>query len=237
MYQGRTFLAIIPARSGSKGLPDKNIKELCGKPLLAWSIEAARKSKYLDEIVVSTDSQRYAEIAKYYGANVPFLRPSEFAADESSRKEVIMHCLEYYRDNNMTFDYIVLLEPTSPLRTAEDVDSAIEQLIANVNAEAIVGVSKLESFHPAFLIKLNNHFLEFTANNQPSTVLRRQELEEYYFYEGSLYISEVDKYIAKEFYHDKTLGYVVPRWKALEIDEIEDFIMVEALMIFKDYIK
>lgn len=238
MYKGKSFIAIIPARSGSKGLADKNIKELYGKPLIAWSIKTALECEYIDEVVVSTDSQQYADISKQYGANVPFIRPSEFATDTASRKDVIEHTINFYKQNGKDFDYIVFLEPTSPLRTINDLKIAIQQLVDNKNsAESIVGVSELESFHPAFLIKLQNGFLKFLDNNQQSKVLRRQELETYYFYEGSLYISEIEKYFEKEFYHNKTLGYIVPRWKSLEIDEIEDFIMIEALMKYKGYIK
>jgi N-acylneuraminate cytidylyltransferase/CMP-N,N'-diacetyllegionaminic acid synthase len=236
MYKNKSFIAIIPARSGSKGLPDKNIKDLLGKPLLSWSVDVALECKYIDEVIVSTDSVHYAEIAKSYGANVPFIRPAEFATDTASRKDVIKHALDFFTAQGKSFDYVVFLEPTSPLRTVDDLNAAIVELIDNHNgAEAIVGVSMLESFHPAFLIKLKNGFLDFLEDAQKSTVLRRQDLEKFYFYEGSLYISEVDKYLQKEFYHDKTLGYVVPRWKSLEIDEIEDFIMIEALMKYKGY--
>lgn len=238
MYKDKKFIAIIPARSGSKGLPDKNIKILNGKPLIAWSIETALECKYIDEVVVSTDSQKYAGISKEYGANVPFIRPVEYATDTASRKEVIEHTINFYKQNGKKFDYIVFLEPTSPLRTVDDLNIAIEQLMENKNgAESIVGVCELESFHPAFLIKLQNGFLEFLDSNQQSKVLRRQDLETFYFYEGSLYISDVDKYLQKEFYHNKTIGYVVPRWKSLEIDEIEDFIMIEAIMKYKGYIQ
>ena len=98
MYQGYTFLAIIPARSGSKGLPDKNIKHLCGKPLLAWSIESALDSQYIDEVVVSTDSSIYADIAKSYGANVPFLRPKSLSSDTTTTFDVLEHCIKFYKN-------------------------------------------------------------------------------------------------------------------------------------------
>ncbi len=236
MYKNKSFIAIIPARSGSKGLPDKNIKHLCGKPLLSWSIEVALQSKYIDEVVVSTDSEEYATIAKSYGSNVPFIRPSEFATDIASRKDVIKHTLDFYKQEGKEFDYIIFLEPTSPLRTVDDINNAIKQLIESKDkAQSIVGVSELESFHPAFLINLNKGFLEFLNSNQKSTVLRRQDLETFYFYEGSLYISEVDSYLKKEFYHDGTLGYIVPKWKSVEIDDIEDFVMVESIMKYKGY--
>jgi CMP-N,N'-diacetyllegionaminic acid synthase len=232
MYQNKTFLAIIPARSGSKGLVDKNIKIINSKPLMAWSIEAGLKSKYIDRLIVSTDSEKYAKIAKNFGAEVPFIRPAEISTDKSSRIDVIRHSLEEVGES---YDYIVFLEPTSPLTTERDIDAAIEQLFLEKNAEAIVGVSLSEAAHPNFLVELNNGFLGFISKDQKSSVVRRQDLEDFYFYDGSLYISEVDKYLKKEFYHEKTLGYVTSKWKSLEIDDIYDFVMVGAIMQYKGY--
>jgi N-acylneuraminate cytidylyltransferase/CMP-N,N'-diacetyllegionaminic acid synthase len=235
MHNNKTFLAIIPARSGSKGLPDKNIKIINGKPLIAWSIEAGLKSKYIDRLIVSTDSEKYAEIAKDFGAEVPFIRPDKISTDESSRKDVIKHSLDFFKNKNELYDYIVLLEPTSPLTTETDIDTGIEKLLLDKSAESIVGVSLSEVSHPDFLVNLKNGFLNFINENQKSSVIRRQDLENLYFYDGTLYISEVDKYLEKEFYHEKTLGYVTPKWKSLEIDDMYDFIMVEAIMQYKGY--
>ena len=235
MYKNKTFLAIVPARSGSKGLSDKNIKNINGKPLMAWSIEAGLKSKYVDRLIVSTDSEKYAEIAKDFGAEVPFIRPDNISTDVSSRKDVIKHALDFFRRKNKLYDYIVFLEPTSPLTTETDIDTSIEKLLLDKSAESIVGVSLSEVSHPDFLINLKNGFLNFIYENQKSSVIRRQDLEDLYFYDGTLYISEVDKYLEKEFYHEKTLGYVTPKWKSLEIDDMYDFIMVEAIMQYKGY--
>jgi len=235
MHNNKTFLAIIPARSGSKGLPDKNIKSINGKPLMAWSIEAGLKSKYIDRLIVSTDSEKYAEIAKDFGAEVPFIRPGKISTDVSSRQDVIKHALDFFRRKNKLYDYIVFLEPTSPLTTETDIDKSIEKLLLHKSAESIVGVSLSEVYHPDFLVNLKNGFLNFINENQKSSVIRRQDLEDLYFYDGTLYISEVDKYLEKEFYHEKTLGYVTPKWKSLEIDDMYDFIMVEAIMQHKGY--
>ncbi len=235
MYNNKTFLVIILARSGSKGLPGKNIKNINGKPLVVWSIEAGLNSKYIDKLTVSTDSEEYAKIAKSFGAEVPFIRPNEISTDESSRKDAIEYSLDFFKDKGMTYDYVILLEPTSPLTTGKDIDSAIEQLFLEESAEAIVGVSLSEASHPNFSVELNNGFLNFISKDQKSSVVRRQDLEDYYFYDGSLYISEVDKYLEKEFYHEKTLGYVTPKWKSLEIDDIDDFVMVEAVMKYRGY--
>ncbi len=235
MYNNKTFLVIILARSGSKGLPGKNIKNINGKPLMAWSIEAGLSSKYIDKLIVSTDSEEYAKIAKNFGAEVPFIRPNEISTDKSSRQDAIKYSLDFFKDRKKEYDYVVLLEPTSPLTTGEDIDSAIKQLLSKENAEAIVGVSLSEAAHPSFLIELSNGFLSFVSKGQRSSVVRRQDLEDLYFYDGSLYISEVDKYLEKEFYHENTIGYIVPKWKSLEIDDMDDFIMVEAMMKYKGY--
>lgn len=236
MYKGYSLIAIIPARCGSKGLPNKNIKNLNGKPLMSWSIETALKCNYIDEVMVSTDSEEYAKIARRFGANVPFIRPDKYASDTASRKDLIQHTIDFYKKKGRQFDYIVFLEPTSPLRVLDDLNKSIEKLLNDKNgAESIVGICKLENTHPEFLVELDNGFLDFSYSKQPSKILRRQDINTLYFYEGSLYISETNAYLEKEFYHSKTLGYIVPRWKSLEIDEIEDFVMIESIMKYKKY--
>ncbi len=238
MYKDKTFLAIIPSRGGSKGLPGKNIKELCGKPLIAWSIEAGSKNKYIDEVMVTTDSQEIANIAKQYGANIPFLRPKELASDTATTFDAAKHTIEFYKNElNKEFDYIVLLEPTSPLREVLDIDNAIEKLLRS-NANSIVGICKTEDQNPAFLVKKDGNGFISGYENKDMKVLRRQEIEDIYFFEGSLYISDITTYLyRKSFYHKDTIGYEVPKYKALEIDDIYDFIMVEAIMKYKGYCK
>lgn len=235
MYKNKTFLAIIPARGGSKGLPGKNIKELCGKPLIAWSIEAGYKSNYLDEVMVTTDCQNIAEVAKQYGANVPFLRPKEFATDNATSFDAIKHTIDYYRNELKEFDYIVLLEPTSPLRESVDIDNAIKILLDS-NADSIVGICKTEDQNPAFLVLRNEKNLISGYENKEMKVLRRQEIKDVYFFEGTIYISKTNILLDKKnFYHENTIGYEVPKYKSLEIDDIDDFIMVEAIMKYKGY--
>lgn len=239
MYNNKTFLAIIPARSGSKGLPNKNIKNLCGKPLIAWSIESAKQSKYLDEIMLSTDSEKIAKIAREFGANTPFLRPLNLAQDTTSTFEVVKHTIDFYKNElKKEFDFIVLLEPTSPLREVCDIDNAVKLLLDNSKAEAIVGICKTQGQNPVFLVNMaENGFISGYANENMK-VIRRQDIKDVYFFEGTIYISKTDTLLEKKtFYHKKTLGYEVPKFKSLEIDDIYDFVMVEALMKFKGYAK
>jgi N-acylneuraminate cytidylyltransferase/CMP-N,N'-diacetyllegionaminic acid synthase len=235
MINGKTVIAIIPARGGSKGLPGKNIKPLCGMPLIAWSIKAGLGSKYIDEVIVTTDSEDIANIARQFGASVPFIRPAELASDTATSMDVIRHTLNFYDYKlDKKFDYTVLLEPTSPLREKDDIDKAIEQLLQNSQAKAIVGVCKTESQNPAFLVKKNvNNFL-VGYENLDMKILRRQDINEVYFFEGSVYVSDTATLLNKNsFYHENTLGFEFPKWKSLEIDDIDDFIMVEAMMINK----
>lgn len=235
MINGESVIAIIPARSGSKGLPGKNIRVLCGKPLIAWSIEAGLASKYIDVVVVSTDSQKIASIAREFGASTPFIRPPDLATDEATSFDVIKHTLDYYESElNSSFHYTVLLEPTSPQRDKADIDRAVQELTESSHAKAIVGISKTEVQNPVFLVKIkDDHSLVWFKNLDIGT-MRRQDVEDVYFLEGSIYISETEALLKwKGFYHEETIGCVFPKWKSIEIDDLDDFIMVEALMTKK----
>lgn len=232
MINGKRVIAIIPARSGSKGLPGKNIKMLHGRPLLGWPILAAKNSKYVDKVIVSTDSEKFAEIARMQGAEVPFLRPEELSGDTAKSIDVVFHALDFFRSNGEKFSYVVLLEPTSPMTEASDLDSALVRLEKNSGgALSIVGISKVEATHPAFDVCLDNTGKIIPYLHELGESVRRQELKPLYFFDGSLYISRVEAlYQKKTFYHDATLGYVTPRWKALEIDSLFDLLCAEAVM-------
>lgn len=230
MIKGKKILALIPARSGSKGLPGKNIKMIDGKPLIAYSIEQAKKSKYIDKIIVSTDSKKIASIAEHYGAGVPFLRPKRLAADKTSSIDVILHAINFMEKKKEFFDILILLEPTSPLRDTKDINSALKMLLKNKNAESIVGICKVESAHPDFLVKLDRGFLKPYLNTRFKPT-RRQDLSELYFFEGSLYISYIESLKThRTFYHRRTLSYIVKKWKSFELDDNTDFHIIESLL-------
>ena len=236
MINNQKVLAVIPARGGSKGVPRKNIKLLCGKPLVAWSIEAGKNSRYVDKIIVSTEDIEIAEISKKYSAEVPFFRPAELATDTALPAEALLHALNYLEKKGEYYDYIVQLDPTSPLRTAEDIDRALEMLLNNPAANSIVGMAKPESAHPDFIVSLSATGIIKPlgsglgiGTNAPAKM--RQELGELYFPEGTVYISDVPTFkIKKSFYHESTMAYPVERYKQFEIDEEMDFVVVEALM-------
>jgi CMP-N-acetylneuraminic acid synthetase len=230
MIGGKRVVAVVTARSGSKGLPGKNIRPLCGKPLVAWSIEQGLACRVVDTVVVSTDSDEIAEVARRAGARVPFLRPSTLAEDTSSSVDVLVHALDHLETLGEHYEYIVLLEPTSPLREVSDIVGAIERLHGS-DAESVVGVARAESSHPAFLMRLEGGRLR-PMGGIPPTALRRQDLAEEFFYlEGSIYASRVASLRARRsFYHERTAPWVVDRYKAVEIDELSDFVVAEALM-------
>ena len=232
MIEGNKVLALIPARGGSKGLPGKNIKDLCGMPLLAWPIRAAKESNYIDQVIVSTENKNYADIAKSYGASVPFIRPAKLARDDSTTYLVVEHALNYMKSQNEIYDYMVLLEPTSPLTTSKDIDEALKLLFSKRNlADSVVGVSKVEATHPVFDVRINDKGLIEPYVGNGFNILNRQEIDTLYYFEGSLYISDLAILIReKSFYHNRTLPYIVPRWKAIEIDELVDYVCVEAIL-------
>ena len=233
MINNKSVLAIIPARGNSKGLPRKNVISLAGKPLIAWIIIAATKSKFIDKIIVSTDSKKIAKVARAYRAEVPFIRPSKFATDKSKTFPVIKHAINFLKLKNKNFDYVVLLEPTSPLTTNQDIDIALKTLVKKRKiADSIVGVSKLEHCHPSFNVRINNKGLISPCEGNKFRGLRRQEIKKLYFFEGSLYISALSVLLKKKsFLHNRTLSYKVPKWKALEIDDFVDFLYAEKTIL------
>jgi CMP-N,N'-diacetyllegionaminic acid synthase len=233
-------LALIPARAGSKGLPGKNIRLLHGKPLLAWPIAAAKASRYVDKVVVSTDSAAYADIAIAYGAEVPALRPAELAADTSASSAAVIHMLDHLKSLGEVFDYLLLLEPTSPLTEGTDIDAALETLHANRrDGDALVTVSELVAMHPAFAVKRDLHGrIEPYAAVDFTRLPRRQDIDALYALDGSLYISAVDRYCATlSFCHDRTLSHVMPAYKAHEVDSLIDFICIEAILSRYDQVR
>lgn len=235
MYKGKSFLAIIPARGGSKGLPGKNIKELCGKPLIAWSIERGLSSKYVDEVVVSTDYQNIADIAKEYGASVPFLRPDFLASDTATSFDAVEHTINFYRNElGKEFDYIVLLEPTSPLREEHDIDSMIEKIIQNEDTfDSIVSIGEVHE-HPSIMKKIVNRDSLDSYCKELEMHSRRQDASSAYFPYGVAYIVKKDTLLdEKTFYTKRNTYFEIQRYQCYEIDDIYDFLSIENIMKFE----
>lgn len=229
MYNNKSFLAIIPARGGSKGIKDKNIINLKGKPLIAYTIEAAIESQVFDEIMVSTDSLKIAEISKSFGAKIPFLRPKELASDNAKTVDVIIHALNYYINQNIEFDYFMLLQPTSPLRNSKDIQNAVN-LLFEKNANSIVSVCETEH-SPLWSNTLPDDLSLANFIKQEVKNIPRQELPKYYRINGAIYISNVDFFISeKDFYGEKSYAYVMPPERSIDIDNLVDLKLVEILL-------
>lgn len=236
MINGQRILCIVPARAGSKGLPGKNVRLLGGRPLLVWPIVAALKSSYVDRVIISTDSQEYADIAVAAGADAPFLRPDELASDHSPSIDFIIHALDKLAQSGDHYGWLLLLEPTSPLTEARDVDAAIAMLAAAEGlAESVVGVTAMESQHPAYSVTRDAAGRIAPLQGQRfADMPRRQDLNPVFNLDGSLYLSTVAALRReRSFCHDRTLGYVSSQEKALEVDSLTDFICIEALLAYR----
>lgn len=225
MFKSKTFLAIIPARGGSKRLPRKNILDLAGKPLIAWSIEAGLRSKYIDRTVVSSDDDDILTISKYYNADA-IQRPEELAGDSSTTFDAIKHAIESFSQ----YDYIILLQPTSPLRDNNHIDEAIELLMAK-DAEAIVSVCEMDH-SPLWSNTLSKDgnmdgFLRDEIKNQ-----RSQDLEKYYRVNGAIYICNTAKLLEEKtfFINDSIFAYKMDRKSSVDIDEEIDFKLAHLLL-------
>tara|TARA_B110000444_G_C18793339_1_gene573578 strand:- start:489 stop:1217 length:729 start_codon:yes stop_codon:yes gene_type:complete len=231
MINKKKVVVLIPARSGSKGLKNKNILNLKGNPLVHYPIAAAKDSSYVDRIIVSTDSEKIGDIAKSHGAEVPFLRPSNLASDTTLSSEVIIHMLETLNSELADFEYLLLLEPTSPLTTGDDIDKALIKLDSNNKFTALTSVAKIESNHPEYCLSIDENKIQPYKRKFPGKAIRRQEIEDLYFLDGSLYLSRIKSFIeTKSFYHEKTLPFIVPYWKSFEIDTYLDLVCIEAIM-------
>lgn len=225
MSKPSSFLAIIPARAGSKRLPKKNCLPLCGKPLIAWSIEAAKKSQYLNHIVVSSDDETILTIASELEVEA-LQRPSEFAQDTSSTIDVIKHVLHHHAN----YEYIVLLQPTSPLRTSQHIDQAIE-LLHEKNADAIISVSPT-AHSPLWCNTLPkdksmSHFLSDELKTK-----RSQDLPTYYQLNGAIYICKTSALLKENslFLKENIFAYVMDKKSSVDIDDELDFLFAQTIL-------
>lgn len=234
MYKDRTIIGIIPARGGSKGLPGKNIRPLCGKPLIAWSIEAGLQSELMDHVMVTTDDLEIAAVARKAGASVPFLRPPELADDRSPTFDAVKHALDHYRDRERReFDYVVLLEPTSPLRERGDIDAMIRRLVDNEDRfDSIVSIGEVHE-HPSIMKKIEGDSLSAYCEDLDRTT-RRQDNPPAYFPYGVAYITRTSTLLAeKTFYPLRTTFFRIKRHQNYEIDDIYDFLAIENIMKYQ----
>lgn len=230
MYKNKKILALITARGGSKGIPKKNIKLLNGIPLINWTINAAKKSSYIDRLILTTDDVEIADIAISVGCEVPFMRPSSLATDTATSMDVILHALENIKQN---YDYLLLLQPTSPFRTAKQIDAIIKQGLDR-EAPLTVSVSEVKK-HPSFMYKLTDNLslIPITPNQQHK---RRQDMPKIYEYNGALYLSSIPYLLKnKSFKTEDVQAFVMDTITSVDIDEPIDWDFSEFL-IKKGYI-
>jgi len=226
MTSSPKFLAIIPARGGSKGLPGKNILQIEGIPLIAWTIKASLESRYINKTVVSSESSEILDISKGLGAEV-VERPVELACDETASEPVIEHVLTAL--NHEEYDYIVFLQPTSPARTSFDIDRAIDKLL---HAKATSSISVIEPKHNLFkAFKLKDDGFITGLVDEKSSFKRRQDLAKTYMPNGAIYIVKVSSFQNnKSLLTDKCIPYVMSEENSVDIDSMEDVKLFEALV-------
>ncbi len=222
MYIANKILAIIPARGGSKRLSNKNLKSLAGYPLIYWTISEAKKSKYIDKLIVSTENNEIAKISIKYGAEVPFMRPDELATDESGTFEVLNHAINEIKDK---YDYILLLQPTSPLREVKDIDEFIEKAVDS--AKSMISVCQV-NHSPLWSNTLPDDLSMANFIRKEIIGKRSQDLPSYYRINGAIYIAPISKFLENRgFLGSETMAYIMDRENSIDIDTIEDFELAE----------
>ena len=227
MYKNKKILAIIPARGGSKGIKNKNIIDVCGKPLISYTLEAANNSKYIDYVFVSTDSEAIKQVSLKYNANVPFLRDSSLATDTSKTIDAIVFSLKQLEQIGLIFDYLVLLQPTSPLRRENEIDEAIEKII-NLNYDSLASVCKLDD-NPVLIRTIDNDVL-VRILNQTSTV-RRQDFKDYYVINGAIYINKISTIDLNTSFNDNELSYIMSKENSVDVDDYDDLEKVKKIIM------
>lgn len=224
------FLALIPARGGSKGIPRKNIRLVGNKPLIAWTIEAARESELVSRTLVSTEDQEIADIAQQYGAEVPCYRPENLAEDTSDTLDAVLYTLDFLEQKEgYTPDYVVLLQPTSPLRRSEDIDAAIRFTIER-HADSVVSICEAKP-HPLLskTLTLNGSLMDYIPG--ASDYSRRQDFPAVYSLNGALYINRISSLRKdRKFILPDTYGFIMPEEWSLDIDAPFDLFIADLIL-------
>lgn len=232
--KGAKILAIIPARGGSRGIPKKSVRLFAGKPLIAHTIGAAKNSPSIDRVVVSTDSEEIAAVARDFGAEVPFLRPAELATSESKIVDAVAHLLGALQKDGYEPTHVLLLQPTSPMQTSSDIERAIDLFFAS-SADSLVSVCRTENL---LMTKDSDNVLTI-QNPEMLESSNRQELPAYYKLDGSMiYMVDAKKFLEKKsFFFGRLVGYEIERWRAVDIDEPQDFVVGELIFQNRDSIE
>lgn len=221
------IISIIPARGGSKGLPGKNIIDLAGKPLIAWTIEASLKSKYISKTIVSSDDNKILEVSAQFGSEI-LKRPNELALDTTPSEPVIEHVLNSI-DDIEEYDYLILLQPTSPLRDEKDIDNAIE-LLKEKNATALISTKQIDNKILKAFKNDKNGYLKGISNNE-YPFMRRQDLPNVFMPNGAIYIVSVNDFLkTKKLFADKTISFEMSEEKSFDVDTIDDLELINKVL-------
>lgn len=227
MYRGKRILAVIPARGGSKGIKNKNIVDLNGKPLIQYTIDSAKGSHYIDKVIVSTDSEEIKEVSEKLGAQVPFLRPMGLASDTARTIDVLVHTVDELKRMGEEYDYLVLLQPTSPLRKTRHINEAIKLMLDN-EYRSLVSVHEVED-HPILIRTIEDSYKMHKLIEQSST-MRRQDFKKYYKVNGAIYINELKVLNNETSLNDNEYAYIMERMYSVDIDEELDLKYAKVLL-------
>lgn len=227
----QTVLGVVTARGGSKGVPRKNIRVLAGKPLLAYTAEAAIASRRLSRVILSTDDEEIAEVGRRCGLEVPFLRPSELATDSTPTLPVLQHAVKFLEHEGSRYEAICLLQPVTPLRTAADIDGCVE-LLESTGADAVVTVAAVPlEYNPHWVYLQDSHGLLRISTGETNPIPRRQELPPAFYREGSVYVMRRGVLMeGNSLYGERLAGYIVDPSCRTNIDSLEDWKRAEALI-------
>ena len=230
------ILGVIPARGGSKSVPRKNLAMIFDRPLIAYTIDAAKRSRMISHFVLSSDDDEIIAVARKYGAPVPFKRPADLATDEAPTLPVVQHAVrEMEALENVSFDYVVLLQPTTPMRQPEDIDAAVEKLITT-GADSVVSVCDVDAYHPARMRKIVDDQLVELPIKEPREMARRQDLPKIYIRNGAVYAVRRDVLMEQNSMIGKvSRPYVMPVDKSVNIDGKLDLLLAQLLMREEDY--
>jgi len=229
-------LGVIPARGGSKSVPRKNLTLIFGRPLIAFTIDAAKRSHYITHFVLSSEDDEIISIGRKYGAPVPFKRPAKLATDNAPTLPVVQHAVrELETQNRLTFSYVVLLQPTTPMRRPEDIDNAVEKLV-NTEADSVISVCDVDAYHPARMRMIVDDQLIELPIKEPREMARRQDLPKIYIRNGAVYA--VRRQVLME--QNSMIGqvsrpYIMPVERSVNIDSKLDLLLAQLLMHEEDY--
>lgn len=228
MYKNKSLIGFVPARGGSKEIPGKNIISLAGKPLIQYTIETALRSKYLDTVVISTDSNEIAQIAEQCGARAPFLRPPELSSDTAKTIDAVLHTINTLASRNEQYDALVLLQPTQPFRNHQHVDEAIEHFFDS-GMQSLASVCRVKE-HPVLMRTINSQN-QLSPICKSNSTIRRQEFEAVYKVNGAIYINAIDPQLNEQTsLNDNVIPYIMERDASVDIDTFDDLQFAEELI-------